>query len=89
MTIKEYEALWKDIPPCPFVVGDRVTFKDDAFTHDHGGWVFAQVLLRKRKVPFLTITKVDDIYIYFKEVQDMIDFPAGGISYVPFKLINT
>jgi hypothetical protein len=91
MTIKEYEALWKDCPPCPFAVGDRVTFKNEYenFTHDQGGWVFVQVLLRRRNLSFLTISNVNGIYICFKEVQEMFDSSSGGFSYVPFKLIQT
>jgi hypothetical protein len=96
MTIAAYEALWKNLPPCPFAVGDRVTFSDEYKDSPlrHGGWMYVQVLLCKRNLPHLTISEVRDIYIYFKEVQDLIDsdgysFKAGGFSYVPFKLINT
>lgn len=91
MTIQQYEALWKDVPPCPFTVGDHVGFKEEYknFTYDHGGWVFVQTLLRKRNYPYLTISEVTGIYIYFEEVQDMLTYKAGCFSYVPFKLINT
>lgn len=96
LSVPLYESFWKDVPPPPFAVGDRVVFKEEFsdFTYAHGGWVYVQVLLRKRKLPYLTISEIADIYISFKEVQDLLDstppsFKASGFSHVPFKLINT